>query len=166
MITFRNRWQRWAAAVAALAFAAGACAQPTVIVVRHGEKADDSKDPALSAAGEARADRLANMLAPGGVTAIYTTQFRRTQQLAQPLAKRTGVALTVVPAADGAALVRQIQSHRDTETVLVVGHSNTVPAIIKALGVKEEVKVAEDEFDNLFIVVPRGAQTTALKLKY
>lgn len=156
----------FAVAFAALAFAAAALAQPTVIVVRHGEKADESKDPPLSIAGEARAQRLANMLAPGGVSAIYTTQFRRTQLLAQPLAKRIGIAPTVVPAADGAALIRQIQSHHGGDTVLVVGHSNTVPAIIKALGVKEEVRVADDEFDNIFIVVPRGEQTTVLKMKY
>lgn len=156
----------FAAALASLAFAATVLAQPTVIVVRHGEKADDSKDPALSIAGEARAQRLADMLASSGVKAIYTTQFRRTQLLAQPLANRTGIVPTVVPAADGAALIRQILAHRAGDTVLVVGHSNTVPAIVKALGVKQEVRVAEDEFDGLFIVVPRGEQTSVLKMKY
>lgn len=166
MNAFKKRWERVAAAVATLAFVASACAQPTVIVVRHGEKADDGKDPALSIVGEVRAERLAGMLMPSGVSAIYTTQFRRTQLLAQPLAKRIGVRPTVVAAADGDALIRQIQAHRVAETVLVVGHSNTVPGIIKALGVKEEVKVADDEYDNVFVIVPRGTQTTVLKMKY
>ncbi len=166
VIVFGQRWKRVAAALAMLVLAAGVCAQPTVIIVRHGEKADEGKDPALSAAGMARAEHLASMLATSGVTVIYTTQFRRTQLLAQPLAKRIGVAPTVVAAADGDALIRQIQARRVADTVLVVGHSNTVPAIIKALGVREEVKVADDEYDNIFVVVPSGTQTTVLKMKY
>ena len=68
-------------------------AQQMVYVVRHGEKLDDSKDPPLSPAGEARAARLAQMLAASGVKAIYTTQYRRTAQLAEPLARK----LNVVP---------------------------------------------------------------------
>jgi broad specificity phosphatase PhoE len=141
-------------------------AQPTVIVVRHGEKADDSKDPALSAYGEARAARLASLLARSGLRAIYTTQFRRTQLQAQPLARLTGIVPITFPASDGAGLVKLLLAHSASEVVLVVGHSNTVPAIVKALGVKEDVKVADDEFDNLFIVTPRADHAVVLHLKY
>lgn len=152
--------------VAMMAAPEPASAQPTVIVVRHGEKADGGKDPVLSPAGEARAERLAAMLAASRVRAIYTTQYQRTQLLAAPLAKKTGVTPVVVPAADEPALLKRVQSHPDGEVVLVVGHSNTVPSIIKGLGVREAVSVGEDEYDNLFIVVPRGEQPQLLRMKY
>lgn len=152
--------------LAVMANHAPAFAQATVIVVRHGEKADDSKDPGLSLAGEARAARLASLLARSGLRAIYTTQYRRTQLQAQPLARITGIVPTTFPAGDGAGLIKLLLAHGPGEVVLVVGHSNTVPAIVKALGVKEEVKVADDEFDSLFIVTPRGDQAAVLHLKY
>ncbi len=160
-------WMAAASMGAALVFTSiTAAAQPTVVVVRHGEKADGSKDPVLSPAGAERAERLAGMLAASRVRAIYTTQYQRTQLLAQPLAKRAGLMPIVVPAADEAALLKRVQSHAAGEVVLVVGHSNTVPSIIKALGVREEVTVGEDEYDNLFVVTPQAGQVHLLRLKY
>lgn len=61
-------------------------AQPTVIVVRHGEKLDSTTDTLLSPQGEARSARLANMLAMSNVRAIYATQYKRTILLAVPTA--------------------------------------------------------------------------------
>ena len=61
-----------------------------------------------------------------------------------------GVQVTVVPSKDTAGLIQQVKAA--TGNVLVVGHSNTVPDVIKALGVAEPVTIAESEFDNLFIV--------------
>jgi len=73
----------------------------------------------------------------------------------------------VVPAADTAGLIKRLASHGADETVLVVGHSNTVPLVLKGLGAVEEVKLTEDEYDNLFMVVPKpGAAPTVTRLKY
>lgn len=142
-------------------------AQPTVILVRHGEKLDSSRDPVLSAAGEARAQRLAQMLAASGIRAIYTTEYRRTVMLAAPLAKQMAIPSVVVPGAEQDALLKRIAAHKSNETVLVVGHSNTVPALLKALGHPEEVKIDESEFDNLFVLVPKeGKAPTVVRLKY
>ena len=151
-------------------------AQQTVIIVRHGEKVEklesvdfdkDVKDPPLSVVGMARAEKLAQMLSATKINAIYVTQYRRTAMHATPLATRQGITPVVVPAADTAGLIKRLASHGADETVLVVGHSNTVPLVLKGLGAVEEVKLTEDEYDNLFMLVPKpGAAPTVTRLKY
>jgi len=151
-------------------------AQQTVIIVRHGEKIEklesvdidkDAKDPPLSVVGMARAEKLAQMLSATKINAIYVTQYRRTAMHAAPLATRQDITPMVVPAADTAGLIKRLASHGADETVLVVGHSNTVPLVLKGLGAVEEVKLTEDEYDNLFMVVPKpGAAPTVTRLKY
>ena len=139
----------------------------TVIAVRHGEKLDASADPLLSAAGTARAERLANMLAASKVRAIYTTQYRRTILQAAPTAKRLGVAASVIAGKEMDTLIAKIRSHAKDDVVLVVGHSNTVPEIIKLLGVSATVVVGEGDYDNFFVVTLQpNAATTMVNLKY
>ncbi len=144
-----------------------------VIVVRHAERADGgaaapgaamtaATDPELSAAGKARAQALAAMLKDAGVTAIYTTEYRRTKDTAAPLADALKITSEVVSARDQAALITKIRAHT-TGAVLVVGHSNTVPAIIKALG-GADVTMGDSEYDSLFVVAPGGA-TTRIRFK-
>ena len=50
---------------------------------------------------------------------------------------------------------------------LIVGHSNTVPEILKKLGVSEPVHIDDEQFGDLFVVV-RGdpGDVTLVKLKY
>ena len=87
-----------------LVMVATAAAQSTVFVVRHAERADAgsagagmmANDPDLAEAGRARAESLATALKDAGITAIYATQFKRTQQTAAPLAKALGVPVTTV----------------------------------------------------------------------
>ena len=143
-----------------------------VIVVRHAERADGGagtaatmttgNDPELSEAGKARAEKLAAMLADAGVVAIYTTEFRRTKDTAAPLAAKIGVKVEPVTSKDVSAVVAKIKSHT-TGAVLVVGHSNTVPQIVKALG-GSDVKVADDEYDSIFFVAANGT-TTRIKFR-
>lgn len=119
------------------------------VLVRHAEKAsDDPKDPSLSEAGMARAARLADALADTPLAAAYATAYRRTQSTAVPSAARHGIAVTTYdasrPAAEFASALRQ--AHTD-ETVLVVGHSNTVPALAAALCACEIAPMRENEFD-------------------
>ena len=128
-----------------------ATAQSTVFIVRHAEKADVSKDPDLSEAGRARAEALAKMLKDANITAIYTTEFKRTQQTAAPLAKALGITATTVPAKDTAALIAKLRG--SNSNALVVGHGNTVPDLIKALGISEPINIAENDYDNLFVVM-------------
>ena len=154
-----------------LGSAVGAAADPVVILVRHAERADAGSpaasmmaaDPDLSAGGRARADALARILKDAGITAIFTTELKRTRQTAGPLARALAIQPTVIPADHSTDLLKVLQ--KASGTVLVVGHSNTVPELIAALGVKQQVAIADDEYDNLFVVV-RDDQPTLLRLRY
>lgn len=114
--------------------AAGAAAPLAFIVVRHAEKVDDSRDPDLSASGQARADGLEAQLRDVPLVAAWTSAFARTRQTGLAAATAHGLQLheydAAMPAADLAAMLRDAHSHG---TVLVVGHSNTVPGIVAAL---------------------------------
>jgi phosphohistidine phosphatase SixA len=131
--------------------ASAAAAQSTIFIVRHAEKADASKDPDLSEAGRARAEVLARMLRDANITAIYVTEFKRTQQTAAPLAHILGMEVTIIPASATASLPPKVKAM--SGNALVVGHSNTIPDLISALGIREPVGLAETDYDNLFVVV-------------
>ena len=153
------------------ALAAPARAQRAIFVVRHAERADAgmnaTPDPLLSAAGRARAERLADLLLKAGVTAVYATEYQRTIRTVQPLAQRLGLEVHQVAAKDVGALVARIHGSEPSDVVVVAGHSNTVPEILKALGDPDPVTIKEDEYDNLFVVVPRkGEAPVVLRLKY
>lgn len=165
--------------------AASAIAQQTVFVVRHAERADAApgaalamaSDPDLSETGKARAQSLAAALEDAKIVAIYATEYKRTQQTAQPLATLLGVAVSVVPAKDVPALIQKVKG--STGNVLVVGHSNTVGLVIAALmqcatcdaqgaegkNLTEPVKVSDSDYDNLFIVV-RGEKPSLVRLHF
>jgi phosphohistidine phosphatase SixA len=154
-----------------LSIPAFAVAQPAVFLVRHAERADTAAgvapvtgaDPDLSAAGHARASSLAAMLKDAGITAIFATQYKRTQQTAAPLATALGVAILTIPSTDTEGLVAKVKAAPGN--VLIVGHSNTVPEVIKGLGIDTPPPVAETDFDNLFIVT-RGEKPALLRLRY
>jgi broad specificity phosphatase PhoE len=122
-------------------------------------------DPPLTAAGQARAARLASMLASADIKRIYTTEFQRTRQTAAPLADKLKITPVMAAAKDPAPLIRQLQ--QGTGNALVVGHSNTIPDLLKKLGVKDTVTIADDQYDDLFIVIRRvGEAPTLVRLKY
>lgn len=157
-------------AVFCLFFAAAAppaAAQRTVILVRHAEKADDSKDTALSEAGRARAGKLAGMLAGAGVTAIYSSEYRRTRETAEPLASALRIPVQSFPADDAAGLVRRLRDRHAGDIVLIVGHSNTLPKLLELLGHPAGETIADDDFGSVFVIIP-GADKPPLvfRLKY
>ncbi len=144
-------------------------AQKLVLVVRHAERADGGSmattaqtDPLLSPSGKARAERLAQMLGEAGITAVYTTEYKRTQDTGQPLADLLKLTITTVTAKDTAGLVARIRKEQASGVVLVVGHSNTVPDIVKAFG-GPTFTMDEDEFGDLFVVVPGTGVMTKVK---
>jgi phosphohistidine phosphatase SixA len=142
--------------VCAFAFASVARAQPPVIfLVRHAERAAVSghvpSDTGLSRQGKARAQDLAQALKDAQITAIYTSEYKRTKETAEPLAQSLGIRPEVVQSDDFRTLTAKLKALRGN--ALVVGHSNTIPQIINALGVPSRVTVTETEHDNLFMVV-------------
>ena len=154
--------------VALLGIAPSVAAQELIVVVRHAERADATADSPLSAAGEARARRLADLLKDAGISRIYTTDLRRTIQTAAPLADTLHVSASALPAADRAALLTRVRGSAPHDRLLIVGHSNTVPEILTALGVTETIAIADAEYDNLFEVVPQpgGAAPLLVRLRY
>jgi phosphohistidine phosphatase SixA len=120
-----------------------------IFLVRHAEKMDNSRDAALSAAGEARARALAEKLGDAGVTAIFATQFQRTQQTAAPLARKLREKVQVHDADDTAGLVELLRAQ---QRPLVVGHANTLPEIAKAFGVN--LDIADDDYGGLYLIIP------------
>ncbi len=129
-----------------------------VFIVRHAEKMDDTEnpDPVLSEEGEARADRLARMLVNQRLGAAYATEYKRTQQTVAPAAAAVGIAPTVVEAAGVKELAEALKTRHKGQSVLVSGHSNTVPALIAALGVEKEIVVKGGDYGNLFVVTLNG----------
>ena len=131
---------------------------PTFFIVRHAERADAASgspakmasDPDLSETGRARAESLGYLLRDAGLTAIYVTEYKRTQQTAAPVAKAIGINVTILPAKETAALIAKLQG--STGNALIIGHSNTLPEIIKGLGVSTPITIAESEYDNFFVV--------------
>lgn len=143
-------------------------AAASVIVVRHAERADAKDDASLlSRRGHKRAAALKDLLAAVPLKAVYATEYGRTQQTASPTAQSKGLRLTVTDSEKAPALAAELKALPDTEDVLVVGHTDTIPDILKGLGVPGAVTVPDGEYDNLFIVTPRrDAPPLLLRLRY
>lgn len=165
------------AALAVIVCAATTAAQQHVVyVVRHAERADSApataqtmiapaNDPPLSEAGHARAARLAAMLRSAAIRQIVATEFQRTRQTAEPLAKALKLEISTTPARDPDALLARIRDAKGN--LLIVGHSNTVPEVLKRLGVTDAITIAESEYDNLFIVTrPATGEPILIRLRF
>lgn len=143
------------------------CEGQTIFLVRHAERADAGRaaenDPGLSETGEARASALAATLRDAGISAIYVTEYKRTRETAKPLAEKIGITPTIIDAKQTSQLVAKLKSAPGR--VLVVGHSNTLPEVLKALGIASPPVIGENDYDDLF-VFERGTSPHVVKLHY
>lgn len=149
----------WLALMMGLVISAGATAQNhTVFLVRHAEKSSEpATDPALSEPGMRRAEVLADLLANAKPAVLFATQYQRTQMTAKPLADKIGVGITVLPVEKGALdypqqLLDRICVLPADASVLVVGHSNTIPAIAEAWTTQTIRPMTEDEYNRILII--------------
>lgn len=140
----------------------------TIILVRHAEKEfDEGGDPELTAEGEARAKRLAEVLHDVDIDAVYSTPFKRTR-------------LTVTPLASDRSLevqnynpfkledVMDIINNNKGKTLVFSGHSNTTPLVLNMLVDEDRYRqLAETDCDNLYIVsyLEKG-KARVLQLQY
>jgi broad specificity phosphatase PhoE len=160
------------AAVVAFFVYRAASTTTVVVLARHAEKDLSSiQDPPLSAEGEQRAERLAQMFGRGKgvghIDAIYVSDARRTQQTAAPLAERLGKPPIVVPASDIKGLASRIMHEHDGGSVLIVGHSNTVPELIHDLGDIDVPPIGDDEYDTLYVLsIPSFGHASLLRMAY
>ena len=135
-----------------------------VILVRHAERQSSGTDPSLTAAGKRRAALLATMFAGAGVTAIFTSAAGRTKQTAAPLAAKVGVAPRQV---DDSIAAARVQILAGGACVVVVGHSDTVPEFIEALGGPADVVIDDHEFDRMFaLTLKPPAAASLLQFRY
>lgn len=157
--------------LALLASAPGICPTPlhaqqepvVVFLVRHAERAEDgTDDPPISEAGAERARLLEAMLRDAGVDRIHTTDLKRTRQTGAPLAERLGLGFEVYDPRDLPAFAARLRAAPGRHVVL--GHSNTTPALVSALGGVSGDPIADAEYDRLYVVVipPAGPVTTTL----
>jgi phosphohistidine phosphatase SixA len=147
----------------ALLVPALASAEPGIVyVTRHGEKAAEGKDPSLTAQGQARARTIALILSKAGIKNVFSTATARTQQTAQPTASNAGVAVQTYDPAKPVNVIEKIKV--SAGPTLLVGHSNTVPELVKLLGGAPGTPIGDDEFDRLYQVITEkdGTVTTIL----
>lgn len=131
-----------------------AAAQTTFYVVRHAEKivSKTNRDPELSEAGKSRAETLSRTLRSAKVDVCLSTKYKRTSLTLAPTAKRFGGKVEVYAAGKERGLTKKWLKDYSGKTVLIAGHSNTVPAILTGLGVTEKLKLEDHHYDNLFMV--------------
>ena len=142
----------------------GINAAPFVFIVRHAEKASTSdKDPDLSLQGQKHADSLAHILQDSQITSVVVTEFKRTQETAAATAKAAHLSPTMIPASDVGALVEKLRALNGN--ALVVGHGNTIPDLLKALGIATPVSIPEDDYSEIFVVL-LGDPPQLLRLHY
>jgi len=144
----------------------------TVYIVRHAEKSmlgPSDPDPDISSEGQRRAEALASRLGTAGVTAIITTQFKRTQETAQPLAAALRIQPEIILAGyqgSSDSVAAAVLRHRGGK-VLIVGHSLTIPGIIKALGGPKLPDLCDTEYSNLFVMyIPESGKPELTRQHY
>jgi broad specificity phosphatase PhoE len=142
----------------------------TLILVRHAEKdlTQSTSDPDLSPEGKQRAARLAKILQSVDITAVYSTEFKRTRQTVEAVAAARSLALAPYDARATRDIDAMLSTHAGG-TILVSGHSNTVPQFLNYLIGEEKYKpMGDGEYGNLIVVSvsQRGLDAKVLWLTY
>ncbi|MCB0597886.1 MAG: histidine phosphatase family protein [Lewinellaceae bacterium] len=140
----------------------------TFLLVRHAETDGMGSNPNLSAAGQARAEELRRVLANVPLDAVFSTNFNRTMQTAQPTAEDKSLAITAYDPFNLSPFVEATLAGYHAGAVLVVGHSNTTPSLLNVLvGANTYSNLPETEYDNLFVVtVFEKGRAEVVHLKY
>lgn len=131
----------------------------TIYLIRHAEKADASPDTDLSEAGKARAQKWKSYLSDKNITAIYSTPYKRTTATAEPLA--TANKLTINTYSPSEMDLKSIAEKNAGKSVLIVGHSNTIPKYInKLLRENKYPDIDENDFSYIYIMTIKGDSVT------
>ncbi|ARD22615.1 SixA phosphatase family protein [Shewanella japonica] len=131
----------------------------TLILVRHAEKLS-GKDPQLSKAGQQRAHQLAHLLSSVSLSAIYSTNYKRTQLTAKPTADSQKLPITSYDPKELASFSQLLTSSHDNH-ILIVGHSNTTPALVDLLGGESGKDIDEaTEYDRVYILTIESQDNT------
>ena len=139
--------------------------QPLVVfLVRHAEKIDSSKNPALSPAGKTRATSIARTLEDANIKFVHSTDYLRTKETAAPIAEKTRLKIYLYDAGNLPSLVQKLK--RKGGRHLVVGHSNTTPKLAQLLGGEPGPKIDENEYDRLYIIsIFKNGSTNTIRMR-
>lgn len=140
-----------------------------IIALRHAEKFQDkSKNPPLSSPGLKRAESLSDLARIFPIKAIYSSDFKRTRQTATPLSRASGRAINIeFGAKQYEALYTDIKDKHKGSTVVVFGHSNTIPKLVNhIIGKQHFGNLKEDDFDKIFFVELQDSKINWRKLRY
>lgn len=137
----------------------------TVICVRHAEKVDGSTDAKLSSVGEQRAQELSRVLQDVELAGVHSTDFSRTRATATPTAKAKGLKVTIYDRYKPDVLVEKLLKHGGKH--LVIGHSSSIPLLIKRLGGRFGKRIAvASEFDRMYVIQIDGNHRDTILLRY
>jgi broad specificity phosphatase PhoE len=141
-------------------------ASTTIVLARHAERSNQGgSDPHLTLTGKARAQKLIHVLGMVEIKAIYTSNFIRTKETALPIATHLGLSTVLIN--EAAEIKNNILANHSGKTVLVIGHSDTVPEVISLLSNASPPVIEDNEFDNLFILtVFDSSRVSFVRLKY
>ena len=141
----------------------------TIILVRHAEKAaEPAADPPLTAQGVARAEALVRLVKDAGISAVVSTQYARTRATGAPVSAVLAITPEVLDARLAPVATRDsiLARHRG-QTVLLVGHSNTVPALVEAFGAPRPADICDSGYDNAYVVtVPPSGAASVVRLHF
>ena len=137
----------------------------TVYLVRHAEK-ESGDDPGLTVVGQVRATALVQVLRSVKVDTVFVTEFKRTRETVAPLCKAKKLEPTHMDARKMKGLAEEIAKNHVGKTVVIAGHSNTLPVIMKALGIANAPALADNDYDDLFVVTLDGGGATMTRLHY
>jgi len=155
-----------------LAISCAGCSQQTIttfILSRHAEKGDDgTKDPDLTPAGYERAQALRRLLSRASIDAVYSTAFKRTRNTVLPLAQEKSLTILEYEPAKTEEIDKMLAKYPGG-TVVICGHSNTIPSVINYLTGRDEYKnFADSDYGNLIVVtiVEKGKLVSVTRLNY
>jgi len=149
-------------------------ATTTILFVRHADtdRLVDDDNPGLNARGLIRAEELADFVEDidviAGVDAIYASEFKRTQQTAQAVARRHDLEVEIENPYEVENFMANVLHKHKGKIVLIVTHSDAIAPLIEELhGSKNVPEIAADEFDNFYIVtIPNYGKVKTLRLHY
>ncbi len=139
----------------------------TLIIVRHAEKLSEGQDPALTTEGTARADYLSELLSRQPISAVYSTPYVRTRLTGMPTATANDLQVLEYDPSDHEGFLKEVLAKHSGQTVLITGHSNTVPRMVNLLTGSSLANFEDSDYGNLFVVTGNALrECTSLNLFY
>lgn len=131
-------------------------AQEVVYLIRHAEQMLDVEDPPLTEKGHQRAKAWAEILRDAGLDVVYTSKKRRTKETGEPIAQALNIPMETMSRKDVTGLVDRLRTQHADDAVLIISHTRALPKLVKALGYSEDGTIKREDYDNLFVIVPKG----------